>query len=166
VAIAIAGHETTANLFGAAMIRLVTGLCDSAGIWQWRSGVGYHAALKRTPKGKFHECTVDGCGRAHYAKGLCGRHYKRQWPGIPVEGSTILGEAHGKSKLTDEAVRQIRMLHNQGWSYGRLGKMFDVSADAVRDSVRGRTWKHIWSPIRPDAKGAIARWCRKLGLAR
>jgi hypothetical protein len=40
-------------------------------------------------------------------------------------------------------VGQIRMLHVQGWSYVRLGKMFGVSDDAVRDSVRGRTWKDI-----------------------
>jgi hypothetical protein len=76
-------------------------------------------------------------------KGLCGRHYKRHWAGIPLEGSTILGEAHGNSKLTEDAVRQIRMLHIQGWSYVRLGKMFGVSHDAVRDAVTGRTWKHI-----------------------
>jgi hypothetical protein len=118
------------------------GLCH-AHYLQWRSGVPYHAPLKRTPKGKYQACTVDGRAAAHYAKGLCSRHYKRQWAGIPLEGSTILGEAHANSKLTADTVRQIRMLHMQGWSYVRLGKMFGVSDDAVRDSVRRRTWKHV-----------------------
>lgn len=118
------------------------GLCH-AHYLKWRRGALYRAPLTRTPKGKYHACTVDGCGEAHYAKGLCRLHYQRQWAGIPLEGSTIRGEAHGKSKLTEDAVRQIRMLHTQGWSYARLGKMFGVSHDAVRDSVRGRTWKHI-----------------------
>jgi hypothetical protein len=118
------------------------GLCH-AHYQQWRSGVPYPAPLTRTPKGKYRECTQQGCPEAHYARGLCSRHYKRQWAGIPLEGSTTLGEAHPNSKLTADAVRQIRMLHAQGWSYVRLGQMFGVSDDAVRDTVRRRTWKHV-----------------------
>jgi hypothetical protein len=86
---------------------------------------------------------MDDCGKAHYAKGLCRRHYQRQWAGIRLEGTIIQGEAHRKSKLTDESVWQIRLLRSQGWSYARLGKRFGVSDDAVRDVITGRTWRHI-----------------------
>ena len=110
---------------------------------QWRRGVPHPAPLTRTPKGKYQICTQKGCPEPHYAKRLCRRHYQRQWAGIPVEGSTTVGEAHSNSKLTVNMDRQIRTLHSQGWSYIQLGKKFGVSDDAVRDSVRRRTWKHV-----------------------
>jgi len=118
------------------------GLCH-AHYLRWRNGAAYHAPLTRTPAGKYPQCTVDGCAHAHYAKGLCSRHYKRQWAGIPLSGSTVVGEAHPNAKLTADAVGQIRALHTQGVSYVRLADMFGVSDDAVRDAVRRRTWRHV-----------------------
>jgi hypothetical protein len=118
------------------------GLCHAC-YQRWRNGAPYDAPLIRTPKGKYSECTLEDCNGSHYGKGLCRRHYLRQLAGIPLEGRDIRGEAHGKSKLTENAVRQIRMLHNQGWNNVRLGQKFAVSGDAIGDVVRGRTWKHI-----------------------
>jgi hypothetical protein len=118
------------------------GLCH-AHYLRWRSGAAYPAPLIRTPKNKYRHCTVNGCAQAHYAKGLCSRHYKRVWAGIPVQGKTIVGEAHPNAKLTADTVRQVRALHSQGVSYRRLAAMVGVSHDAVRDAVRRRTWKHM-----------------------
>ncbi len=118
------------------------GLCH-AHYLQWRGGASFDAPLIRTPKGKYRECKLAGCGKDHYAKGLCRLHYQRQWAGVPLEGSKIRGETHGKSKLTEDAVRRIRELHSQGWTFVRLSTLFDVSDDAVRDCVKGRTWRHI-----------------------
>ena len=118
------------------------GLCH-AHYQRWRAGAGYPAPLIRTPKNKYRHCTVDGCRAVHYAKGLCSRHYQRQWAGIPLQGATIAGEAHPNAKLTADTVRAIRTLHGQGVSYARLAARFGVSDDAVRDVVRGRTWKHV-----------------------
>ena len=118
------------------------GLCH-AHYLRWRNGAAYPAPLTRTPKNKYQHCTVDGCRDAHYAKGLCSRHYKRRWAGIPLGGTTIAGEAHPNAKLTADTVRRIRTLHSQGVRYARLAEMFSVSHDAVRDVVRRRTWRHL-----------------------
>jgi hypothetical protein len=118
------------------------GLCH-AHYQRWRAGAGYPAPLIRTPKNKYPHCSVASCREKHYAKGLCSRHYKRRWAGIPPDGATIAGEAHPNAKLFADAVRQIRALRDEGLSYTRLAAMFGVSDDAVRDVVRGRTWKHV-----------------------
>jgi hypothetical protein len=118
------------------------GLCH-AHYLRWRNGAAYPAPLTRTPKNKYQHCTIKGCRDAHYAKGLCSRHYKRRWAGIPLNGSAILGEAHPNAKLTADTVQRIRTLHGQGVRYARLAEMFGVSHDAVRDVVRRRTWKHV-----------------------
>jgi hypothetical protein len=118
------------------------GLCH-AHYLRWRNGAAYPAPLIRTPKNKYQHCTVDGCGEAHYAKGLCSRHYQRVWAGIPLQGKTMIGEAHPNAKLTADIVRRIRTLRSQGVGYRRLAAMFGVSDDAVRDVVRRRTWKHV-----------------------
>jgi hypothetical protein len=118
------------------------GLCH-AHYLRWRNGAAYPAPLSRTPKNAYPHCTVDGCRDAHYAKGLCSRHYKRRWAGLPLGGSAILGEAHPNAKLTADTVRRIRKLQAQGVSYARLAEMFGVSHDAVRDVVRRRTWRHV-----------------------
>jgi hypothetical protein len=99
--------------------------------------------LVRTPKGKYTHCTFGVCDDPHYAKGLCRRHYLRRLAGRPMDGSTRSGEAHGKAKLTDTAVRQIRRLHQQGTRSAALAEMYGVSSDAVRDIIRGRTWKRL-----------------------
>jgi hypothetical protein len=100
---------------------------------KWVCGVPHHAPLKRTPKGKYPACTVNGCAAAHYARGLCSRHYKRQWVSIPLEGSPNFAEANGKPKSTADKVREIRILRLQGWSYVRLGRRFGLSDNAIRE---------------------------------
>jgi hypothetical protein len=56
---------------------------------------------------------------------------------------TTVGAGQRQLQLTAEIVREIRLLHGQGWSYVRLGARFGVSDDAARDSMRRRTWKHV-----------------------
>jgi hypothetical protein len=118
------------------------GLCHAC-YQRWRNGAPYHAPLTRTPKGKYRNCTWGSCGRPHYAKGLCRRHYDRQLAGIPLTGKPVRGETHGKAKLTEASVTQIRVLRSQGWSFRQLRERFNVSDAAVRDVIRRRTWKHI-----------------------
>lgn len=43
------------------------------------------------------------------------------------------GEAHGRAKLTDEQVREIRALHDQGLGYWSLARQFGVSKTLVRN---------------------------------
>jgi hypothetical protein len=118
------------------------GLCHAC-YQKWRHGAPFDAPLTRSPKGKYRMCTLPACGRAHYAKTLCRLHYQRQLAGHPPEGRPVRGENHGKSKLTERSVRDIRGLRAQGWSCARLATRFAVSDDAVRSVISRRTWGHL-----------------------
>jgi transposase len=50
-----------------------------------------------------------------------------------------VGETHGKAKLTDAQVREMRKLHSQGIGYRRLAKRFGCGISTVRDIVLYRT---------------------------
>lgn len=41
------------------------------------------------------------------------------------------GQHHPKAKLTDREVDRIRNMHDAGWSYGQLSKVFDVSKGCI-----------------------------------
>lgn len=53
------------------------------------------------------------------------------------------GEKHGMSKLTDEKVRQIRMLLSGGKSQRGIAKMFEISQSQICEIGKGRGWKHV-----------------------
>ena len=54
------------------------------------------------------------------------------------------GEASAVAKLTEDQVRQIRTMYAAGgWTHGRLGQQFGVSASAVLHIVRRLRWKHV-----------------------
>ena len=56
-----------------------------------------------------------------------------------------LGENNSASKLTDDQVRQIRMMYAEGGiSQGALGRQFDVSTVMIGLIVRREKWKHIF----------------------
>jgi hypothetical protein len=119
-------------------------LCNSH-YQKWRRGAPHPAPLARTPKGKYTTCTLEGCTGKHFGKGLCQKHYQRQWSGAPLEGEPRrrLGENHPAARLTAAQVHEIRALHTAGVSSADLARRLQVSVDAVRGVVNGRTWKHI-----------------------
>jgi hypothetical protein len=47
------------------------------------------------------------------------------------------------SKLTEEAVREIRLLHSQGVSIPELARRFNVARATIRPAVLRITWKHV-----------------------
>lgn len=53
----------------------------------------------------------------------------------------LKGEAHGKSKLTAEAVSFMRANSEMGCA--ELGKMFGVPKDAAWKVLHRKTWKHL-----------------------
>jgi len=65
------------------------------------------------------------------------------WPkGCPRPGQT--GERHVQSKLTDEAVREIRKSYRpRKVSMQRLADKFGVSRTAVAFVIRGHTWSSV-----------------------
>ena len=53
------------------------------------------------------------------------------------------GEAHGRSKLTDQQVRQIRDLAEHGAAKRALGRRFGVSHTLIRYIVDRTNWRHL-----------------------
>lgn len=52
------------------------------------------------------------------------------------------GENHGRAKLTEEQVEQIRYYHTAGNLVGRIAKKFGVSQRTVCGIVYGESWTH------------------------
>ena len=55
----------------------------------------------------------------------------------------LRGESHPSSKLTNEQVKQIRKLYNQGFSTNVIAKNFKVSKWNVEKIVKNKTWTHL-----------------------
>jgi hypothetical protein len=53
------------------------------------------------------------------------------------------GEQMPQSRLTEAAVRELRVLRGEGWSWGRLGARYGVSRWTVRCAALGETWAHV-----------------------
>ena len=50
-----------------------------------------------------------------------------------------VGESHHRAKLTDDDVRLVRALHNEGLGYGTIARKFDSAPSTIRDIVTFRT---------------------------
>lgn len=61
---------------------------------------------------------------------------------IPVRGTR-----HGRAKLTDGAVLEMRAMRRIGVTLRGLAKQFGVSAETVRLATMGRTWTHLSRPM-------------------
>ena len=55
----------------------------------------------------------------------------------------LRGESHPRAKLTNEQVRQIRTLYNQGFSVNVIARNFKVSKWNIEQIVKNITWTHI-----------------------
>lgn len=54
------------------------------------------------------------------------------------------GERHPKAKLSEQDVRDVRLIHASGRVTGRaLARLYGVSHTAMLNVLRGRHWKHI-----------------------
>lgn len=54
------------------------------------------------------------------------------------------GECSGMSKLTDDIVKEAKILYATGnFTFMVLGLKYNVSAHTISDAVKGRSWKHL-----------------------
>jgi DNA-directed RNA polymerase specialized sigma24 family protein len=60
-----------------------------------------------------------------------------------IAGRTIQGERASQSKLTDAAVREMRVRYFQGWSYAALAQTYGVRMNTVWSVTHYHTWKHV-----------------------
>lgn len=57
--------------------------------------------------------------------------------------TSLKGTANANAKLTDESVRLMREMKNQGASTRELAAMFSVSDSLVSVVVRRKKWAHV-----------------------
>lgn len=62
----------------------------------------------------------------------------------------LRGERHGRSKLTQEAVRTMRQLRADGIAYSDIAVRFNIAKSTARDAIVGFHWGHLAStkPLR------------------
>lgn len=60
-----------------------------------------------------------------------------------IHKDAISGESNKMSKLTEEAVRDIRESFSRGESFASMARRFKVSETAVSKVAKGETWKHV-----------------------
>ena len=58
-------------------------------------------------------------------------------------GRDPIGSAHHNSKLTENEVRRIRQLHEEGSSLKALGQQFGIGKTTIHNVVRRHTWRHV-----------------------
>lgn len=59
-------------------------------------------------------------------------------------GTMARGAKHGIAKLSDEAVRILRIaIPNGYWNAVDAAKVFDVDPSVIRAAVAGKSWKHV-----------------------
>jgi hypothetical protein len=91
--------------------------------------------------------TVEEVGEAHGAaksaalKAISGQ----TWAHLPgaVKLTERIGEAHLQSKLTEDQVREIRLLHTRGVTRDALARRFGVGRSTVLRILRREKWKHV-----------------------
>lgn len=58
-------------------------------------------------------------------------------------GRNAKGEIHGMAKLTEDQVRQIRILMQKDTSLTEVAQAFNVSSATIADVRNRKTWKHV-----------------------
>jgi DNA-binding transcriptional regulator YiaG len=102
-----------------------------------------------------HRCDVKNCVRPEHLflgtqddnmrdaaiKGRLPSGDKHAWNLRPE--TRARGERHGKHKLTEGDVREIRVLSRGGMSQRKIAKIYGISFPSVQDIIHGVTWKHV-----------------------
>lgn len=60
-----------------------------------------------------------------------------------ARGGGLVGEMHGRSKLTESAVREIRERYSSGEPQRKLAAEFGVCKSVLARAVHGQTWKCV-----------------------
>lgn len=62
-------------------------------------------------------------------------------------GTQLVGSRHPCSLLNEHAVVQIRNAYAEGADGEQLAAAYGVSASAIYDITKGKTWKHVGGPL-------------------
>jgi hypothetical protein len=89
-----------------------------------------------------HKCDTPRCVNPdHFFLGT----YRDNFMDSILKGrfTRAVGVDHGNSKLSEEDVREIRRLRQEGWTLKSLESCFGVCYSAIWKIVKRITWKHI-----------------------
>lgn len=82
------------------------------------------------------ENMADKCAKGRQASG--DKHPARKHPERMARG-----ESNGRSKLTAELVRSLRMDRESGYTYSALSNKYGISWPVARGIATRKTWKHV-----------------------
>jgi hypothetical protein len=63
---------------------------------------------------------------------------------------TVRGSDHGRAKLDEPKVIEMRRLRREDWSTGRIARMFGISRNTACLALNGTTWSHVPGAIAPN----------------
>lgn len=87
-----------------------------------------------------HKCDTPSCVNPdHLFLGTCADNVKD----MVRKGRSAKGERHSHAKLTDDEVREIRRLRQDGWLQRDVAKRFGVAPSQISMITHGKTWKHV-----------------------
>ena len=94
-----------------------------------------------------HKCDNPSCvNPAHIYAGSQSENVRDAWKRsgrVPAGFCLMVGEDNYRAKLTDEKVRQIRSLADEGFRHEDIAVGFGVHQTTVSAVVRRVLWKHI-----------------------
>lgn len=123
------------------------GICHIQGKARRAHRVAWETEKGPIPKGfcVLHKCDNRKCVRvSHLFLGTRITNNKdRDQKGRSRHGS-LLGELHGRAKLTAVDVKKIRRFcKGKRGEYAQCARRFGVSAEQIRSVVRKETWRHL-----------------------
>lgn len=141
-------------------------LARGYGIIRWKnnrmriaSRVAWEIATGRDPGPEImrHTCDNALCVNVeHLIPGSYGENADDKFDRNP----TVSGEARSDSRLTYDAVDEMRRLYRTGeWSFEALGRRHGVGYNAAKDAVTGKSWRR--GPTEPPAPAVNDRKRRK-----
>ena len=90
---------------------------------------------------------LNGISTDNRLENLCYGTRKRNAEDCVEHGTQPHGEEHGKSKLSEEQVREILRLHAEEGARGvDLAEMFSISEPTISLILSGKTWTHLLRP--------------------
>jgi hypothetical protein len=98
---------------------------------------------------RLHHCDIPTCVNpdhiydgTHSDNNRDARQRGRATHSPPIE-SRARGVGHGKSKLTEAQVLEIRWRHDDGWSIKSLAEHYNRGWSTIDKVVKRQTWRHI-----------------------
>lgn len=95
------------------------------------------------PEGKVvcHKCNMKLCVRPDHLYVATSRENTLD---AMRDGLCPIGEKHGMAKITEEQVKEIRLLHKpKEISMGFLAKKYGITKTQISRIINRKTWKHI-----------------------